>query len=250
MCGRLVITEPDLSVFVAPFGVQQVDVLEWAPRFNLAPTELAPLITNEPKRRLTLARFGLVPSWADDRKAGGKWINARVETVATAKPFRRALALRRGVIPVSGYYEWRVTPHGKRAVYIHDPSGNPLILAGVWECWHARASEGAAVESFAILTRAATDALGEIHDRMPFQLELEDLDGWLDPEERSPESLLPILGRAARTDHLALREVSALVNSVKNDGPELLEPRGDESDAPRRQLELFESIAATLPRAR
>ena len=134
MCGRLVITEPDLSVFVAPFGVQQVDVLEWAPRFNLAPTELAPLITNEPARRLTLARFGLVPSWADDRKAGGKWINARVETVATAKPFRRALALRRGVIPVSGYYEWRVTPHGKRAVYIHDPqrpTADPRRRVGV-----------------------------------------------------------------------------------------------------------------------
>jgi putative SOS response-associated peptidase YedK len=250
MCGRLVITEPDLSVFVQPFGVQQVDVLEWAPRFNLAPTELAPLITNEPARRLTLARFGLVPSWADDRKAGGKWINARVETVATAKPFRRALALRRGIIPVSGYYEWRVTPQGKRPVYIHDAGGRPLILAGVWECWHARASEGAAVESFAILTRAATDALSGIHDRMPLQLELADVDRWLDPEEQSPEALLPLLGKPARTDHLELREVSQLVNSVKNDGPQLIEPRRDDAVEPRRQLELFESITATAPRAR
>lgn len=248
MCGRLVITEPDLSVFVEPFGVQHVDVLEWAPRFNLAPTELAPLITNEPERRLTLARFGLVPSWADDRKAGGKWINARVETVATAKPFRRALALRRGIIPVSGYYEWRATPRGKRAVYIHDASGKPLILAGVWECWHARASEGAAVESFAIVTRAATDALSDLHDRMPLQLELEDVERWLDPEEQSAESLLPILGRTPRTDHLELREVSPLVNSVKNDGPELIEPRRDAADEPRRQLELFEIISATAPR--
>jgi putative SOS response-associated peptidase YedK len=238
MCGRLVVSEPDLSVFVDQFGVQQFEVAEWLPRYNLAPTELAPLITNEPVRRLTLARFGLVPSWAEAAQTGHKMINARVETVATRKAYRRALALRRGVVPVSGYFEWRASPQGKRPLFIHAANGEPLLLAGVWECWHARQS--AAVESFAVLTQPAAGFLSAIHTRMPLTLTREEVEVWLAPEERSASELAPILNRTPDVSPLAAREVSRLVNSVDNDEPACLDPAPP--DPPPRQLSLFDAV--------
>lgn len=237
MCGRLVVSEPDLSVFVDQFGVQQFEVNDWLPRFNLAPTELAPLITNEPVRRLTLARFGLVPSWSDEGKTAHKLINARVETVAKSKAFRRALALRRGIIPVNGYFEWRATPNGKRPVFIHGAHGEPLLLAGVWECWHARQS--VAVESFSVLTQPSAGFLSAIHNRMPVALERAEVEAWLALEERSPSELAPLLNRTPDVTQLAAREVALRVNKVGNDGPTCLDPAPPE--APPRQLELFAS---------
>src|SRR4051794_26444016 len=105
MCARLVVVLPDLSVLVAPYGVLQRGALVWQPRFNIAPTQLAPVVTNERDRRLELFQFGLVPSWAKDPKIASKLLNARAEGVATRNAFKGALAQRRCIVPISGYYE-------------------------------------------------------------------------------------------------------------------------------------------------
>jgi putative SOS response-associated peptidase YedK len=246
MCGRLVITEPDLSVFVAPFQVQQLDVSEWLPRYNLAPTQLAPLITNEASRRLTLARFGLLPSWADGGKAGSKLINARVEGVAGSKAFGRALRSRRGVVPVTGYFEWQAGQDGrKQPLFIHQGHGKPLALAALWDRWHG--PDGEVVESFAVITRPAQGPLCAIHSRMPFELRPQDVERWLSPRTATPDELASVLRAEATVEHLQTRPVSSLANSPKNDSPECV----DEAREPqrlKRQLDLFESIASAPPR--
>jgi len=250
MCGRLVITEPDLSVFVAPFHVQQVDVSEWIPRYNLAPTQLAPLITNEGERRLTLGRFGLVPSWADGAKVGNKLINARVEGVATSKAFGRALRSRRGVVPVSGYFEWRAGANGKKQpLFIHDQSGKPLALAALWDRW--RGPDGEVVESFAVITRPAAGFLEAVHSRMPLSLPPEHVERWLSPDAATPQELEAVLSRRPDVESLTAQAVSALANSPKNDGPECLAEAQESAEPERqqRQLELFESIASAPARA-
>lgn len=245
MCGRLVISEPDLSVFVEPFHVQHLEVPEWQPRFNLAPTQLAPLITNEPERRLSLARFGLIPYWADDPRIANRLINARSEGVARSKVFKPALQTRRGIIPANGYFEWRKSAHGKRPVFIHDPRGQALALAALWERW--RDPHGELIRSFAVLTRSAQGFLTEIHDRMPCVLRAEDIEAWLDPEQPPLPKLARILQATGDVAHLEGRPVSALANSPRNDGPECIaeaeEPEDEPASAMERQLALFEGIA-------
>jgi putative SOS response-associated peptidase YedK len=236
MCGRLVVSEPDLSVLVEPFAVQQDDASGWLPRFNLAPTQQAPLITNERVRRVVLAQFGLVPGWAKDTKIASKLINARAETVATSKAFRRALTLRRGIIPVSGYFEWqRDTGRRKRPLFIHDDRGQPLALAGLWERWHG--PEDAVLISFSVITRPAIGAMEVIHSRMPLALPMSAVDTWLSPGERTAEELAEVLQREPDVGHLVTRQISELVNSPRNDEPECI------AEAvwppPSRQLDLF-----------
>jgi putative SOS response-associated peptidase YedK len=252
MCGRLVISEPDLSVFVEPFHVQEVEPAEWQPRFNIAPTQLAPLITNERERHLSLSRFGLIPYWADDPRIANRLINARSEGVARSKVFKPALQARRGVIPASGYFEWRATAHGKRPVFIHDPRGQALALAALWEQW--RDPNGELIRSFAVLTRSAEGLLKDIHNRMPCVLRPDDIEPWLDPEAPPLPKLASILQAADDVEHLALRWVSALANSPRNDGPECIaeapEPGAQLESAAERQLALFEGISAAPRRRR
>ena len=81
----------------------------WAPRYNIAPTQPVPIIRQNPKepvRELSLVRWGLIPSWAKDSSAAASMINARSETASTKPTFRDALKLRRCLIPADGFYEW------------------------------------------------------------------------------------------------------------------------------------------------
>ena len=252
MCGRLVISEPDLSVFVEPFHVQQVDgAAHWQPRFNLAPTQLAPLVTNEPARRLSLARFGLIPSWAEDPRVANRLINARSEAAPRSKVWKPALLARRGVVPATGYFEWRPSAHGKRPVFIHDPSGQALVLAAVWDQW--RDSSGELIRSFALLTRSSEGFLRDIHTRMPCMLEASAVEPWLASSTPATHELASILQAACHVERLAGRWVSTLANSPRNDGPacitEASEPEPPNAAATARQLELFDGIAAA-PRPR
>ncbi|HEX4352748.1 MAG TPA: SOS response-associated peptidase, partial [Polyangiales bacterium] len=191
MCGRLVVVIPDLSVLVEPFHIARLGPELWQPRFNIAPTQLAPVVTNETDRRLDLFHFGLVPSWANDKKIASKLINARVETVATRNAFRRALTLRRCIVPVSGYYEWQQLPGQKRPLFIHDARNAIVPLAGIWERWHSH--DGEVLESFAVLTRPAAGFLRDVHDRMPIAVPWSEIDRWLDPAPQAADALTPIL---------------------------------------------------------
>ncbi|HKU37110.1 MAG TPA: SOS response-associated peptidase [Polyangiales bacterium] len=238
MCGRFVVTVPDLTELADEFGVQDNRAGLWLPHYNLAPTQLAPVITNEPQRALAQMRFGLQPFWAKSNANNASMINARVETIATKPAYKKALVQRRCVIPVSGYYEWQKVGTKKQPVYIHAKNGKLIPLSGVWERWTTR--DGGVIESFAIVTRAAEGFMRDIHDRMPLEVPRDQLDLWLDPKEHSAEELTPILDAASGTDHLVFHPVATLVNSVGNDGPELIQPYQPE---PERQLDLFATPA-------
>src|SRR5260370_40177037 len=71
---------------------------DWAPRYNVAPTQPIPIIRqhpNEPRRDLSLVRWGLIPSWAKDTSGAAGMINGRSESAAMKPAFRDALKLRR-----------------------------------------------------------------------------------------------------------------------------------------------------------
>ena len=183
-------------------------------------------------------RWGLVPSWAKDRSGSARLINARAETVAVKPSFRSAFARRRCLIPADGYYEWRPLggrEHGrprKQPYYIHRADGQGMAFAGIYELWRDAAlpddHPAARLWTAAIITTRATDDVGWVHDRMPMVVSPGHWDEWLDPAAGDADSLLTVIIPAA-SDGLETRPVSTAVNSVANDGPDLITPLAAEA---------------------
>lgn len=219
MCGRFSIATPGPRL-VEAFAVVRDGALfdDLAPRYNVAPSQHIPAIRLDAgERAACLLRWGLIPSWAQDEKLGYKMINARAETVAEKPAFRAAFKRRRCLIPATGFYEWRQA-NGKQPYNVRRRDGAPFALAGLWEHW---AHAGQAIESCTIIVTDANDLMRAIHDRMPVIITPKDYDLWLNPEVGDGERLLPLLIPYPGED-LELYPVSRLVNSPKNDRPELL----------------------------
>jgi putative SOS response-associated peptidase YedK len=219
MCGRFVIElTPELVRKV--FGVTG-DFPDWPARYNIAPTQLIPVVRDAPdgSRRLALLRWGLVPSWSKEFNEG--LINARCETVNEKPSFRQAFRQRRCIIPASGFYEWQKVDKGKVPHYIRMADGSPMPFAGIWESW--RSPEGQALESCAILTTAANAAVAPIHDRMPVILHPDEFGRWLDREVHEAEQLAGLFAPYP-ADRLEAYRVSTLVNDPAHDFAECLRP--------------------------
>ncbi len=234
MCGRFVSASPpdELAQY---FGAQAPDQ-ELEPNFNVAPTrEVYAVRAADGHRRLTTMRWGLVPFWAKDLKIGAKMINARSETVLDKPAFRRAIRRRRCLIPADGFYEWAKVPGHKKKqpYYIHRTDGEPIVFAGMWERWSPPSeseSEGEAsktddpeevVISCTILTCGPNETMSSIHNRMPVLLAPSVWDDWLaDTEDTDALTSLMV---PAPDGLLTLRPVTPMVNSVRNNGPELLD---------------------------
>ncbi len=198
MCGRYVNVAADadlLSEFDADEAVGDAP----APSWNVAPTDPVRIVVQRPPRgaetdatgetpaairQLRTANWGLVPSWSKDRKGGARMINARIETVTEKPAFKTAAARRRCLIPALGYYEWQQTDDGKVPHFLHDPDGDLLAMAGLYELWrdHSLADDDPArwLWTCTIITEQATDLLGEIHDRNPVVVPRRLRAAWLD----------------------------------------------------------------------
>lgn len=74
-----------------------------------------------------------------------------------------------------------------------------------------------------IVTTAANAVVGGLHDRMPVILPARYWDRWLDPTHRDQADLMTLLVPAA-DELLDLHPVTTKVNSVRNNGPELIHP--------------------------
>jgi len=194
-----------------------------APSWNVAPTDPVPVVRvrSAGHRALVVARWGLVPAWADSPKVGARMINARAETVATARAFARAFAGRRCLVPADGWYEWRVDADGvKRAYYLTPRDGGVLALAGLWSVW--RGTAGDPLLTCAVVTTAAQGELAGVHDRMPLLLAPPRWEAWLRAAPEPDRLLAP--PDAATLAAVEIRPVGPKVGNVRNNGPELIEP--------------------------
>jgi putative SOS response-associated peptidase YedK len=201
-----------------------------APRYNIAPTQEAPVIRErrEPQGERTIAalRWGLILPWAEDPKVGAPLINARAETLLEKPAFRGAFRRRRCLVPADGYYQWREGDRGKQPYLVTRRDGAPFAFAGIWERWGKRDEPAGALDSFTIITTAANDLLQPFHHRMPVVLTAELYDRWLDPAEEA-ESLVRLLAPAPDA-LLRIFPVNRAANSSRADGPELIEQAGEE----------------------
>lgn len=219
MCGRYSaeLKEANLE---KNFGALKSKV-SLSPRYNIAPSQDAPVIIEDKGRRLELFRWGLIPSWAKDPAIGCKMINARCESLVEKPSFKRPLRKSRCLVVADGFYEWRERPGAKKTPYrVALESREPFAMAGLWDVW--KKPDGTTLRSFTIVTTEANEALREIHDRMPVILPRDAQDVWLDPAS-GLQRLLPLLKPFADAT-IEFYEVSALVNKPENEGPMLIEP--------------------------
>jgi putative SOS response-associated peptidase YedK len=242
MCGRYVSRRGDDEV-AGLYGAEVIGE-PTRPSWNVAPQqtvrvvlERSPATTAQqldadappaaaPHRQLRHVRWGLVPAWAKDAKIGNKLINARSETITEKPAFKRAAAHRRCLVPADGYYEWEATPDGKQPYYLH--AGEDLLaMAGLYELWPDPAKDKDAPDRWkwtsTVLTTTATDAAGQIHERSPLVLPASMIDDWLDTNLTDLAKVRDLVA-AVPNPTLQPYRVSRKVNSVRNNGPELLEP--------------------------
>jgi putative SOS response-associated peptidase YedK len=219
MCGRY-------TLRVSPAELAEIfetlRTIEWSSRYNVAPTQMVAAVRPGREgngRELSLLKWGLIPSWADDSKIGSSLINARSETVATKPAFRTALKKRRCLIPADGFYEWQAVPGQKvkQPFFISLRDTPVFAFAGLWEQWTSPA--GVAIESCTIITTEANELMREVHTRMPVIVDRSDYDGWLDRNRQDSQDVLPLL-RPYPAEKMQCVPVSTLVNSPRNDKPE------------------------------
>jgi putative SOS response-associated peptidase YedK len=218
MCGRFVLNV-DPAMLQTAFDLSSVP--QFAPRYNIAPTQAAPVITNENPKDAELYQWGLIPSWAKDVSVGSKMINARAETVEEKPAFRAAFKRRRCIIPASGFYEWQQRDDGKQPMYIHLKDDPLFGMAGLWEVW--RDPEGKELRTFTILTTAANDFMRPIHDRMPVILKPEHYALWLEVDEQAAPNLRDLF-KGVDADDMTAHDVSKAVNRPAVDMPNLILP--------------------------
>jgi len=222
MCGRFTLSSP-LDVYAEYFEATELRTEALHASWNVAPTDpVYAVAEHDGRRQLGAFRWGLVPHWADDARIGAKLINARAESLLDKPAFREAFARRRCLVPADGFYEWERLPEGKLPHYFFHQDGSPLAFAGLWAGWTDKGT-GERLRTCAIVTGEPNELLAPIHDRMPVILGHEAWEAWLDPANHDTGALAGLLVPypAAR---LVEHAVSSLVNSVKNNLPELVAP--------------------------
>ena len=227
MCGRFVSTSPP-DELAAYFGAEAVAETVLEPNYNVAPTQdVLAVVEDDGGRYLDAFFWGLVPSWAKDVKIGSKMINARAETLAEKSAFKKPFATRRCLVPADGFYEWKRLGTGKKPekqpMFIRRTDGEPLAFAGIWSLWRGPDKDQEPLRSLTIVTTSPNELMRDIHDRMPVILPEERWAPWLDRANDDLDSLTAMLVPLP-DGLLTATPVAKLVNNVRNNGPELLEP--------------------------
>ena len=178
---------------------------------------------------LDSASWGVIAPWqkslSDARASQSHAINARSESIHEKPTFRHAFRMSRCLIPATGYYEW-ATALGiyppKQPFFISRKDGKQLAIAGIWSSWQSE--KGEVIDSAAIITREAVGELATIHHRSPVFMPEERWQQWLDPQNRDIHRLLKLMQIPNPDVGVSAKPVSARVNLVANNGPELIEP--------------------------
>lgn len=245
MCGRFAVTTDPALLAEKIKAIDETTAASSGgkdasgPNYNVAPTTTVSTVVkrhSEPDddatRRLRSMRWGLVPPWVKAKEDGNPetkgplLINARSDKLTTSPAFRNSAKNKRCLVPMDGWYEWQGDKGAKTPFFMYAGDGEPLFMAGLWSTWRPREESGAPSSrppllSCTIITTDAAGPLADIHDRMPLTISERDWDRWLDPDAPVDEGLLRGHGDL---DRIEIREVSRLVNSVRNNGPELIEP--------------------------
>ena len=226
MCGRYTLFT-QRETLADRFGVRVP--ADHEPRYNCAPGQSLPVVTRADE--FARMEWGLVPEWADDDS--NTQINARGETVTEKPTFRDAFEQRRCLVPADGFYEWVEGPDGTRPHRVAFADDRPFAMAGIWTRWTPQTAQtglsdfGAGGpsdpeprETFAVVTTEPNDLVADLHHRMAVILDPGEEETWLNGSVAEATDLLA----PYPADELTAHEVSARVNDVANDAPDLVDP--------------------------
>ena len=224
MCGRFTLTTTGQQL--KEFFPLLDELPTSTARYNIAPTQNVLVVRDatekEAKPQAAWMRWGLIPSWANDKKIGAGLINARADGVATKPAFRAAFKRRRCLVLADGFYEWKREPgkKTKQPFYFRRKDSAPFAFAGLWEHWEG---EEAAIDSCTIITTDANKVLEPIHHRMPVILDPRDYTKWIDGSPKDPALLKELLQPSPAEDLVAVA-IGTHVNNARNEGVDCLIP--------------------------
>ncbi|MBF0289080.1 MAG: SOS response-associated peptidase [SAR324 cluster bacterium] len=219
MCGRFSMQQTSEKL-IERFEIEN-SLFTAIPRYNIAPSQIVPIILDNGTRYMDGLKWGLVPSWSKDKKIGNKLINARAETLAEKPSFRNALKRRRCIIPASGFFEWKKEGDQRIPTYIHLKKQKLFAIAGLWEEWQH--PDGSMLLTFTIITVAPNHLMETIHNRMPAILKPEEESIWLDPSIQNKNDLQKLL-QPYPEEIMETYTVSRRVNSPANDDTDCIKP--------------------------
>jgi putative SOS response-associated peptidase YedK len=194
---------------------------DWTPKYNGEPGQEHWVIRQNHKtgeRSLGRLWWGLIPYWS--KQAGRRLINAKAETVASLPMFRDAYKLRRCIVPIDNFFEWKAIKgaKAKQPYAIAMKDRQPFGVAGIWENWKLPGTEDW-VGTFAVITCPANDLVAKIHDRMPAIIPPESADRWLGTLDPNPVDLLAPYPASLMT----MWPISTRVNKPDNDDVSILD---------------------------
>jgi putative SOS response-associated peptidase YedK len=237
MCGRYILVQK-LEVLEKRFNVTAPEGFTYVPAYNISPGKMAPVISDDQPRQLSLYQFGMTPFWA---KKPMYLFNARAEGdhnaendpaykgakgIITKPAFRKAIRLQRCLVPADAFIEGTIKERLDKPylVYLRDKE-RPFSFAGLWDQW-ANPETGEVIRSFAIITTVANALLQKLpHHRSPVILPRHAEQAWLDPD--APLADITALLHPYPADRMNAYPIAKAVKNPRLDGPELIRPVGD-----------------------
>ena len=218
MCGRYsLICIDDLGkrfrVFIPTLGIRS--------HFNIAPSQIMPVIVHNERNEMVMMQWGLIPNWVKDPKKSMHPINAKAETLAEKPLFCGLLKNRRCLVPASGFFEWKKNGTRKIPYYIRLKDTSLFAIAGLYDVWYDAWNE--AHPTYTIITTDANNLISPLHDRMPAILKQEDEDCWLTGNAQTSEEITRVLCPYPDCEMEAY-PVSSRVNSPDADDENLIQP--------------------------
>lgn len=220
MTGRFALAAPSEKI-KAQFQIE--DLEELTPRYNISPGQnilfICHMDTDHSNNVLWL-HWGLVPFWAKDKKIGNRLIIAREDSVAVKPAFRQSFKSKRGIIVMSGFFEW-LQGVKKQPFYFKNKSDDLLAIAALWDRWQS--DEGELIQSCCLITTNPNELVSPIHHRMPVILNNDTIKLWMDNSHCDQSELLALLKPCPGSD-LIRYPVTTKMNNSRFNLHEAIEP--------------------------
>ncbi len=193
MCARYR-TPTDVLKLALRMGIAQA--INYHVNKTVRPTDKGPILTmTDEGPKFELARFGLIPNWANTLKGLTSLHNAKSETIKEKPAFKQAYEKRRCICVASGFVEWKTENGKKIPYYFSRKDGENLYIASIWNRSHI---ENETIPSFAMLTGEPTEFMSAYHNRMI--LITDEVEAWLDPVNDPLSNFKPIPADALQAE--------------------------------------------------
>lgn len=216
MCGRYSLSKSKIEL---EERFQAEMLADFKPRYNIAPTQLVPVLTSDSPKGFSFFYWGITPDFGHNKPVSQKLINVRAESVHEKISFKNSFQRRRCLIPADGFFEWKKLGKKTKIPYRFTLREDALFaFAGIWEEYETVSGESQ--HTFLILTTSPNDLMEDVHDQMPVILGRDQEKKWLDAYT-SESDLIQMLNPYPSELMLGYA-VSPLVNSVQNDTPGII----------------------------